>query len=187
MTIKEFDYIGTYSGKKLHFNNPHEDEVCLEDIYQALPNVCRYSGQVKKFYSVAEHCIIMADYVMEKYDDARLALDVLFHDASESYLVDVPRPVKYCLGGYLGIENKVTVVINKKLGIHPMCDELKYIDTNIVADEAMVLFKEIPDWISNYTPLGVTIHCYSPEEAREKFIAKHEELLIAIKYQMVYD
>ena len=48
MSEKKFDYIGTFTDVQFHFMDPSEDEVCIEDIAQALSNLCRYSGHVSK-------------------------------------------------------------------------------------------------------------------------------------------
>lgn len=183
----DFSYIGTYTNKRFHFMNPFEDEVCIEDIAQALSNMCRYSGHVRKFYSVAEHSVILADFVMEKYDNADMALTALLHDASEAYIVDVPRPIKPYLTNYQEIEDGISKVINKVFNISPMCAIIKELDTNIVCDEAKVLFKSVPDWVKYYKEVGVTLKLYTPDESREVFMSKFEELIYAREYQRIYD
>lgn len=183
----DFNYISTYTNKRFHFMNPFEDEVCIEDIAQALSNMCRYSGHVKKFYSVAEHSVILADFVMEKYDNADMALTALFHDASEAYIVDVPSPIKPYLTNYQEIEDGISKVINKVFNISPMCTIIKELDTNIICDEAKVLFKSVPDWVKYYKEIGVTLKLYTPDEAREVFMSKFEELIYAREYQRIYD
>lgn len=183
----KFDYISTYTNKHFHFMSPSEDEVCIEDIAQALSNLCRFSGHVKEFYSVAEHSIILADYVMDKYGNADMALTALLHDASEAYIVDVPRPIKPYLTNYQDIEGGISKVINNVFKVHPMCDVIKDLDHNIVCDEAKVLFKSVPDWVQYYKEVGVTLRMYTPEEAREAFMSKFEELIYARKSQEVFE
>lgn len=169
-----FDFIGTASGKSFHFLNPQEDEICISDISNALSNLCRYSGHVNKFYSVAEHSCILADIVFMETGSKEQALSALLHDASEAYLVDVPRPIKPYLVGYEEMEHKVQSVILKKFNAKPMNDFIKFLDCNIVRNEAEVLFDIIPDWVVHYQKLqNINIICLSPIEAKELFLNRY--------------
>lgn len=162
-------FISTFSGNKLHFLSPSPDEVDIEDIINNLGNNCRYCGNVSKFYSVAEHCVIIAKAVLEATGDKERAFSALMHDASEAYLCDIPRPMKPYLEGYFELESKLQDVIFKKFNIKPVCDLVKWYDCNIVADEASVLFKEVPSWVTDYEKTGVVLQGLPPEEAKEAF------------------
>ncbi|MBL7942465.1 MAG: hypothetical protein JNM00_06850, partial [Flavobacteriales bacterium] len=57
------------------------------------------------------------------------------HDASEAYLIDVPRPVKQGLANYKQIENRLMSVIAEVFGfkypLHPIvkrADEVQLVD-----------------------------------------------------------
>jgi hypothetical protein len=82
--------IQTYTG--LHFTL--EDPVFrIEDIAHGLSNVCRFAGQSRHFYSVAEHSVIVSLLMEElKLGDPG---EGLFHDATEAYLADIPSPWKH--------------------------------------------------------------------------------------------
>lgn len=171
---KKFEFIGTYTGVVFEFNNPTVDMVDIIDISQALSNLCRYSGHVKKFYSVAEHSSILSWLVYDKTKCPKKALSALLHDASEAYLVDVPRPIKPYLKGYEEMEAKIEAVIQEKFGIDPMDEYTLYLDQNIVRDEASQLFLDIPDWVYYYESVldeDFEISCLPPEEARKVFLA----------------
>lgn len=189
MTEKTFEFIGTYTGVEFTFLDPKPEQVNIEDIANALSNLCRYSGHVKTFYSVAEHSIILSDYIMNKYDNADMAFTALMHDASEAYIVDVPRPIKPYLKGYMEMEDKIQKVISEKFGVTPMKEypQVLEADTNIVADEASVLFKIEPDWIQYYTKIGITPLGLTPLAAREAFILKFVHLLRATQYKDTYE
>lgn len=165
-----YDYIGTFTNKKFHFMNPSIDEICIEDIAQALSMNCRYSGHVKDFYSVAEHSVIIADLVYAQTNSRSKALAALLHDASEAYLTDIPRPIKPYLTNYVDIEANIEKVIQKKFSIPPMDKLTKYLDTHIVGAEAKLLFNVVPDWANDYDHIDVSILNLTPKFSRIAFL-----------------
>jgi uncharacterized protein len=68
--------------------------VFLEDIVRSLSRVPRFNTQTTRFYSVAEHSMMVADIVREQEGSAMSVLQALLHDATEAYIGDVPAPVK---------------------------------------------------------------------------------------------
>ena len=82
-------YLSTYTGKKFYPYDPRPEQICIEDIAHGLSMLCRFAGQCRFFFSVAEHSIAVAHLL-----PANLKLFGLLHDASEAYLADLPRPVK---------------------------------------------------------------------------------------------
>src|SRR5580704_9362466 len=82
-------YLSTYTGKKFYPYDPRPEQICIEDIAHGLSMLCRFAGQCRFFFSVAEHSIAVAHLL-----PANLKLFGLLHDVSEAYLADLPRPVK---------------------------------------------------------------------------------------------
>jgi uncharacterized protein len=105
-------WIETYVGKRFHFLAPQQDEIDIEDIAHALANECRFGGHTARFYSVAEHSILVATLCPDE-----LALAALLHDASEAYIRDIPSPIKHHLSNYKQIENIVQSAIETKYGV----------------------------------------------------------------------
>lgn len=171
-----YDFIETYTNKQYHFLNPSVDEICIEDIAQALSMSCRYSGHVKSFYSVAEHSCIVSDKILELTCDRQLAFDALLHDASEAYLNDIPRPIKPHLKNYSDIEALSEKCIQDSLGCRPMNDLIASIDKNIVRDEAEQLFLSVPSWVKDFTSVGVKVAGLSPNYARFEFMSRYIKL-----------
>ena len=86
-----FDFIETYTG--LHFYPYHGcPQFNILDIAHALSMCTRYNGHASKFYSVAEHSVMVAN-IMETFGTGD-PLEGLMHDATEAYLSDVPAPFK---------------------------------------------------------------------------------------------
>jgi uncharacterized protein len=104
--------ITTSSGRFFDILKPEEYEYDIEEIATALSNLCRYTGHVNRFYSVAEHSVLVSRIVPE-----HLALAGLLHDASEAFLGDVSSPLKKLLPEYKAIENRVQQAIASSFGI----------------------------------------------------------------------
>lgn len=169
-------YIETCTGGKFHFMSPREDEVNILDIAHALSHQCRYTGHCARFYSVAEHSVLVASLVPP---EQRLA--ALLHDASEAYLTDVAAPVKPFLSSYKDIERGIMDVIAKKFGFPwPASPEIKHADLVALLVEARQLMpsggegwresaeiKELPK---------LQVACMQPQAARLVFLRVFEEL-----------
>src|ERR1019366_10480236 len=82
-------FIGTFSGLRFWPLGPNPAKILIEDVAHALAHQCRFSGHASKFYSVAEHSVHVSRLCLPEH-----ALWGLLHDASEAYLVDLPRPLK---------------------------------------------------------------------------------------------
>ena len=68
----------------------------LDDIAGALGRICRYNGNVSRFYSVAEHCCRVSDH-LERTHGPIMGLAGLLHDAHEALLGDIPFPLQVAL------------------------------------------------------------------------------------------
>lgn len=85
--------IETNSGIKFNIEYPTVDMVDIHDIATALGMICRYNGQIPSFYSVAEHSVRVAEWLIQN-GHPELALEGLMHDAAEAYIGDIVRPMK---------------------------------------------------------------------------------------------
>lgn len=117
MSDPERPYLHLYSGGRFYTEEPEENEFHLEDIAHALSMLCRFAGQVPEFYSVAEHSLLVSQFSPPRYQ-----LWGLLHDASEAYVVDLPRPVKYlpALEPYRVYEQRVMEALLRHLHISPI-------------------------------------------------------------------
>lgn len=104
-------FITTMSGKKLDLFDPDPEDIVVEDIVTGLVHNCRFSGQLPLHYSVAAHSMVLCD-LMDRSD---AQLYALLHDASEAYLVDVPRPAKVLCPQYKDIEERIQQAIIDRL------------------------------------------------------------------------
>lgn len=160
------DWMQTYTGRMFWPMDPRPEEVNIADIAHALSMQCRYAGHCLRFYSVAEHCVLLSQAVAPEH-----ALWALLHDASEAYLVDVPRPVKPFLAGYREAEARVMAVIAGNFGLSAeMPDEVKDADNRILEDERRQNMSDPPAEWRVGPPLGVTLQFWTPEVARRRFL-----------------
>ncbi|MGM4911405.1 hypothetical protein [Rhizobium sp. 768_B6_N1_8] len=169
------DFMQTYTGRKFWSMDPRADEVFIEDIAHSLAMQSRYAGHCLRFYSVAEHCVLMARHL--RWEGVDVALWALLHDSSESYLVDVPRPVKPYLTGYKAAEAKVMAAVCDRYGLpHAMPAAVHDADDRIIGDELVNL---VPmDWHARHNnPLGVELRYWSPEKAEVEFMATFDALM----------
>jgi uncharacterized protein len=94
-------YIHTKSGR-FYLDNPTFDG---SSIGHALGNLCRFNGNPRLFYSVAEHSILVSS-LMRKIVGGD-PFEGLMHDAAEAYLSDVPTPFKRLLPDWTKFEQQV--------------------------------------------------------------------------------
>jgi hypothetical protein len=161
----------TYSGVIFHPLDPKPETIIITDIAAALSKMCRFGGHCSRFYSVAEHCIHVA-----RHAPVRDKLTALLHDASEAYLVDIPRPIKPQLANYYELENALMEKISKRFGTTwPLPAHIKVIDTMILTDERdqnMAFMDVEPQLWGNVLPaLGVRLNFLNPNDAFQEFMA----------------
>ena len=174
MTERRGDWMQTFSGAQFWPLDPHPDEVDPVDIGHALSLLCRYGGHVDRFYSVAEHCVLMSLVV-----PAADALAALLHDATEAYVVDVPRPLKRFLNGYREIEAGVWNAICLRYRIAgDLPASVTDADDRILLTERNALMSRTrhPWSQEGMTPLPVTITGWSPEQAEIRYLDRLLEL-----------
>lgn len=161
------DWMQTATGLAFWPMDPRPDEIKIEDIAHALSNMCRFAGHCKEFYSVAQHSVLV-----ERALPADLRLWGLLHDASEAYLVDVPRPVKPFLEGYKDAEDAVGRTVAEAFGLEwPMPPEIKRVDNAILADEAEQIMMAPPrEWTLPEPALGISIEPWLPQTAKRLFL-----------------
>lgn len=167
-TTRLGDWMQTVSGKAVWPLDPRPEEIDLEDIAHALSMQCRYAGHCRKFYSVAEHSVLLSR-AMPTVELKRWAL---LHDATEAYLVDLPRPVKRNMPYYAVAEEYLMAAIAERFGLSgEMPPEVKDADNRILVDEMRQLMRTPPmAWDIPDEPLGVSIGGWYPTVACELFL-----------------
>jgi len=142
------------SGALFDLMDPEGSDFTLQDIAHGLGRVCRFAGQVNRYYSVAEHCVHVARLV-----PATSSRAALLHDASEAFIGDVTRPLKALLPDYQRIEARVEAAITARFlspaeqqcgGIH--APVIKAADQAMCLAEARALMPVAPGYWSHSPP-----------------------------------
>lgn len=190
-------WIWSKNNRKLSLLHYSVDDVDVDEIAHALSNTCRFGGHSSSFYSVAEHCIIMAQLILESQGDCtecgrKLALSGLLHDASEYILTDVPKPFKGLMPEYEVHEARIQGVIDEAFGTNSKHPLVKTLDKQLVISEAIELF-DSPEWIADWPvePLKgfgeKYLAKYDPQEAYFAFMEMYEALTGVGEGVMIYD
>lgn len=149
---------------------PKEEDIDINDIAHALSNLCRYGGHSPKFYSVAQHSVLCS----LKGKNLQEQLELLMHDASEAYLIDLPKPIKMQIPQYIEIEDNLLAIIFKKFNLtFPLTDRVHKVDYELLEYE----------YERFHVNQKLEFTYWSPEEAKAKFLARYYELTRQIKEQ----
>ena len=133
------DFVETFTGRQFWPLDPRPEDVCIEDIAHSLSMQCRFNGHCSRFYSVAEHSIIVAKELGIMGYGSHMRLYGLLHDAAEAYCCDIPRPLKSLLVGYKEMETKIQDVIYAALSLFgPFIDEQKTVKD---VDDALLRYE----------------------------------------------
>lgn len=121
----------------------------MEEIFIGLPKINRFNGQTSRPYSVALHSVMCCVALEEVYEivEPHLQLAMLLHDAGETYIGDIVRPIKQKFnGGLYDLEDKILHKIYllcefsgeqmKDIYSGYFQETLKEIDTRMAATEA---------------------------------------------------
>lgn len=175
-------FMQTFSGRKFWPLDARVEDVEITDIAHSLSMQCRYAGHCQQFYSVAEHSVLIAHWLLDQGHGAEVALCGLLHDATEAYLVDLPRPVKADMSRYKQAEIQLWRIIAEVLDLP---EELPAIvheaDERILADEIAQNMMWM-DWHDEHkNPLGVELEFWEPYRAEAKFLKMFVRLVQQIE------
>lgn len=130
------------NGRLVDVENLQDDDITYGVIAHSLARKCRFGGHCRTVINVAEHSCHVADYVNNySFGSVACSLAALLHDASECYLVDLPRPLKLLFPEYVALEKKVENRIYERFGIEltpHMHEIIKLGDNAVLKAEAQL-------------------------------------------------
>jgi 5'-deoxynucleotidase YfbR-like HD superfamily hydrolase len=167
-------YVSTFQGNRFFLTNPHIDDVAIEDIAHGLAYQCRFNGQTKEFYSVAQHSLMVMSLVPVEHQ-----FSALLHDAAEAYLGDMVKPLKNLFPEFSVIEARVMEIIGHRFGL-----DLAHLDPSIKQADWIALATEkrdlMPhsveswDYLQGIAPLPEAIRAMPPQDAKIAFLDAFE-------------
>jgi hypothetical protein len=106
-----------------------------EEIANALAKICRFGGQSRDFYSVAEHSVHLSKIVQSLGMGLELEYQAMVHDAAEMMLGDILSPAKRLLTPAVNdLEEAILKRACADLGVsYPIDTDVKYLD-KVLAD-----------------------------------------------------
>jgi len=161
------------------------DFIDITDIAHALSQLCRYAGHCDKFYSVAEHSVLVSRIVKKLWpNDLEAQWAGLMHDATEAYVGDVPTPLKVLLPDFSDIEHSLSKKVAKHFKIKQnkrVMQRVKLADSIALATEAGFLFKDVSHWAtvknSKKMPELLTKNfAVTPTIAKRRFLNEYRKL-----------
>lgn len=170
----------TVCGERFYPLDPRADEIHLVDIAHGLAMTCRYGGHTRRFYSVAEHAVLVSHFVPPAF-----ALHGLLHDSAETYIGDMVRPLKHqpemieFRRAEAAIEERVAIRFGLTWDTFAVA-EVKSVDDRILVDEIRALMKRPSLYMRGplglLAPLGANIVGLEPEAAESAFLSRFAEL-----------
>lgn len=196
--------VETFSGRYVDTENPSAEDIVLEDVAHALSQVCRYGGHCQRFYSVAEHAVIVSRRLEHLGLSRRWQMAGLHHDDAEAFLGDIPRPMKSLLGeAYATLTERMDVAVVWGLGLNDgsrsAISAADFHDPYVKDADNWALFLEarhllpsrglhwwngaqgasewgLPDKPSRIVVPGYWTGGVSPSIAKQLYLARHNEL-----------
>lgn len=184
MTNRNGNWMETFTGIKFYPLDAKPEEIKIEDIAHALSNLCRFGGHCKRFYSVAQHSVLVCSLANE------YKLEALLHDATEAYLIDLPRPIKQSIPEYQEIEKRLSHVIAERFKLaYPYPAKIHEYDDIALEIEHQALLSNKVMWSfeggTPITPKNIVIEIMNPVEAERSFLNHYYRLVefgMGVKY-----
>jgi hypothetical protein len=160
----------THTNTVIDMHQPTTGMINPIDIACGLGNICRWGGQIRNYYSVAQHCVLASRMAPEPLKKA-----ALLHDAAEAYLGDCISPLKHILGAaYKDIEHRFEEVIFQKFNVNiALLKEVKPIDIKLLELEHQAFrYSQMTEWDAimaiYFGPM--TTNCWPPAYARQMYM-----------------
>lgn len=185
-------WMQTWTGEKCWPRSPRVTDIRIEDIAIGLARECRYGKMTLRWYSVAEHSVIVSilaeEFALTNRPElvTALAREGLFHDCDEAPLHDMPRPIKHDPGMHLEHYKTLGVlfrsVVFERFGIKPTNEThaiIDSIDKRLVVDEVEQFMRTPSMYLERHghmQRIGCKIPGLGPDEAAELFLSRFATL-----------
>lgn len=177
--------IQTVQSAAVDLLHPEPEDYQITDIAGSLSKLCRFVGQIRTFYSVAQHSVECARQLRIAGHDRKTICWGLLHDAAESLLGDVSSPLKQILPRYAELEGRHDRAIAGRFGLPwPIPYVVKDVDRRMLITERNQFFTLITkvwdDWRS-IKPYDIRLDPLPPAEAEKRFLDCADELGLRLR------
>lgn len=190
-------WIQTFTGAKHDLLDPDPWDIRLSDVVHALSLICRFTGHVREFYSVAQHSVLVARLLRDEGHSSGVQAQGLLHDAHEAYVGDVASPIKRAIrllepsdrgagkeplpalsDPWHDLEKLHERALRTRFGCaQELHTSVKRADLVLLMTEHRDLMGTAPaPWEINATPAAFKITPWTPERARREFLDEAKRL-----------
>lgn len=166
-------FLTLYSGGRFDYDKFGAYDITLLDVAHALARIGRFNGHGSEFYSVAQHSVSVA-----LFSPPHFARWGLLHDATEAYVNDLPRPLKYRedMVPYRLLEKRVSRAIAERFNLSPLDEpeEVREADREVTNAEALILGLFRAEW--GEKPHIRVSKPLTPENAERRFVEMAREV-----------
>jgi len=165
------------------------EDIELEDIAHHLSKLCRFAGGIDgdEIYSVAQHSVLVSNevevvardlYHERKFNRETVRQHVLYgllHDASEAYLIDVPRPLKHRpeMGPYREAERRAMAVVCARFALAAVEPGMVQIADRRMCDTES---RDLRGVIEGKPYPHISVRPWTPLEARSNFLRRFRQI-----------
>ncbi|MBI1206284.1 MAG: transcriptional regulator [Azospirillum sp.] len=165
----------TYSGRTVDLERPDFSRFEIDDIARPLAYQCRFVGNTRAFYSVAQHCVLASHLAPPGF-----AYDALMHDGEEAFTGDWPTPWKVKIGRE-AIKQAIEPIkraLAERFGFrHPEPHAVKLADQRALATELRDLCApHRVNWQDLPPAAALPIMPLAPDQAMAAFLERYREL-----------
>lgn len=140
----------TYSGRMVDLMDLSVEDMYLDDMLVPLSRIGRYGNHTRNLYSVGLHTIFCVELARMNGESDDVIRYLLGHDLSESYLGDIPRPLKRNLSMYGEVEedvqNKIWTFLGLAVPDDTMMERIVKYDNGILYWESYMVKRNVGDW-----------------------------------------
>lgn len=154
------------------------------DVASGLAFKFRWSGQITREYSIAEHTILGRRWLRDNGHPVDVQFDFLNHDDDEFLPPDLPAPLKLTAGldFFHGVQRQHFKACAAAFGFSvDLPDIVKTLDIQIRADEFAQLYPGMDPAVFDGIPserLGIDLQFWRPVEARDQWLLDFDELVL---------
>lgn len=158
------------SGRYFNFASPETFDWNIEDIAHGLAHQCRSTGQLRSFYSIAEHSLLVYWGA-----PAELKFEALLHDGVEFAAGDMATPLKILCPDYRAVEKRAGRALRDAFGL-PAEESpgIKHLDLRALATEKRDLMPRSDiNWgmLDGIEPFPLSPTGMTPPVAKRLFLA----------------